>query len=71
MKQAVISTMALAALAASEMTFATRRFDLDEPFTEPRRSRPDQKPFIPFRGNVDLLGKSHGKGTSKRKRQRT
>lgn len=67
MKQAVISTMALAALAASEMTFATRRFDLDEPFIEPRRSRPDQNPF---RGNVDLLGKSHGKGTSKRKRQR-
>lgn len=64
MKTAVISAMALAVLAASDMT----RFDNYQPI---RRDQPERQPFVPFRGNVDLLGKSHGKGASKRKRQRT
>lgn len=65
--------MAAAMLAASQMAEASL-FYPDVLGAERRRNTPKtiniKRGYVPYLGNVDLLGKSHGKGASKRKARR-
>ncbi len=68
-----IFTMAAAALAASQMAWANSVYP-DVRDADRRRDTPTtfkfKRCFQPYLGNIDLLGKSHSKGVSKRRRQR-
>lgn len=60
-------------IAASQMAEASR-FYPDFRDAERQRNTPKtfkiRRGFTPYLGNINLLGKSHGNGVSKRKRQR-
>lgn len=68
-----IYTAAAAALVAAQLAEMSRAYP-DVRDAERRRNTPKtiniRRGYQPYLSNIDLLGKSHGKGVSKRRKQR-